>query len=63
MLKITLGIVQAGMILGKLFGLLELSWLMIFIPLYIVILFAAAIVGLAYLRDWQIKRQYPHLFK
>ncbi len=63
MVKITLGIVQAGLILGKLFGMLELSWLMVFIPLYIVILFAAAIVGLAYLKNWQLKRQYPNLFK
>lgn len=63
MVKITLGIVQAGLILGKLFGMLELSWLMVFIPLYIVILLAAAIVGLACLRDWQLKRQYPNLFK
>ena len=43
MLKITLGIVQAGMILGKLFGSLDLPWVWVFTPLYIVILLVAAV--------------------
>ena len=63
MVKITLGVVQAGMILGKLFDLLDLSWFMVFIPLYIVILLAMVIVGLSCLRGWQFRRQYPSLFK
>ena len=63
MVKITLGVVQAGMILGKLFDLLDLSWFMVFIPLYIVILSAMVIVGLSCLRCWQLRRQYPSLFK
>ena len=63
MVKIALGVVQAGMILGKLFGLLDLSWFMVFIPLYIVILSAMVIVGWSCLRGWQLRRQYPSLFK
>ncbi|WP_307770651.1 hypothetical protein [uncultured Phascolarctobacterium sp.] len=60
MLKTTLGIVQAGLILGKLFGSLDLLWVWVFIPLYIVILLAAAILGLAYLAD---RQQYRKLLK
>ena len=57
MLKTTLGIVQAGLILGKLFGLLDLPWVWVFIPLYIVILLVAAVFGLAYLADRQRYRK------
>ena len=53
MLKTTLGIVQAGLILGKLFGSLNLPWVWVFIPLYIVILLVAAVFGLVYLADRQ----------
>ena len=60
MLKTTLGIVQAGMILGKLFGSLDLPWVWGFTPLYIVILLVAAVFGLAYLAD---RQQYRKLFK
>lgn len=60
MLKTTLGIVQAGMILGKLFGSLDLAWVWVFTPLYIVILLVAAVFGLAYLAD---RQQYRKLFK
>lgn len=57
MLKTTLGIVQAGLILGKLFGSLDLPWVWVFIPLYIVLLLVAAILGLAYLADRQRYRK------
>ena len=60
MLKTTLGIVQAGLILGKLFGSLDLPWVWVFTPLYIVILLVAAILGLAYLAN---RQQYRNLFK
>ena len=60
MLKTTLGIVQAGLILGKLFGSLDLPWVQVFIPLYIVILLVAVILGLAYLAD---RQQYRKLLK
>ena len=60
MLKTTLGIVQAGLILGKLFGSLDLPWVWVFIPLYIVILLVAAILELAYLAD---RQQYRKLLK
>ena len=60
MLKTTLGIVQAGLILGKLFGSLDLPWVWVFIPLYIAILLVAAILGLAYLAD---RQQYRKLLK
>lgn len=51
MLKTTLGIVQAWLILSKLFGSLDLPWVWVFTPLYIVILLVAAVLGLAYLAD------------
>lgn len=51
MLKTTLSIVQAGLILGKLFGSLDLPWVWVFTPSYIVILLVAAVLGLAYLAD------------
>ena len=51
MLKTTLGIVQAVLILGKLFGSLDLPWVWVFTPLYIVILLVAAVFGLAYLAE------------
>ena len=57
MLKTTLGIVQAGLILGKLFESLDLPWVWVFIPLYIVILLVAAAFGLAYLADRQRYRK------
>lgn len=57
MLKITLGIVQAGLILGKLFGSLDLPWVWVFTLLYIVILLVAAVFGLAYLADRQRYRK------
>ena len=60
MLKTTLGIVQAGLILGKLFESLDLPWVWVFTPLYIAILLVAAILGLAYLAD---RQQYRKLFK
>lgn len=60
MLKTTLGIVQAGLILGKIFGSLDLPWVWVFIPLYIVILLTAAVLGLAYLAD---RQQHRNLFK
>ena len=53
MLNTTLGIVQAGLILGKLFGSLDLPWVWVFTTLYIVILLVAAVFGLAYLADRQ----------
>lgn len=53
MLKTALGIVQAGLILGKLFGSLDLPWVWVFTPLYIVILLVAAVFGLVYLADRQ----------
>ncbi|WP_303711131.1 hypothetical protein [Phascolarctobacterium succinatutens] len=60
MLKTTLGIVQAGLILGKLFGSLDLPWVWVFTPLYIVILLVAAVFGLVYLEH---RGQYRNLFK
>lgn len=57
MLKTTLGVVQAGLILGKLFGSLDLPWVWVFTPLYIVILLVAAVLGLAYLADRQRYRK------
>lgn len=57
MLKTTLGIVQAGLILGKLFGSLDLPWVWVFTPLYIVIFLVAAVLGLAYLADRQLYRK------
>lgn len=60
MLKTTLGIVQAGLILGKLFGSLDLPWVLVFTPLYIVILLVAAVFGLAYLAD---RQRYNKLLK
>jgi hypothetical protein len=60
MLKTTLGIVQAGLILGKLFESLDLPWVWVFTPLYIAILLVASVLGLAYLAD---RQQYRKLFK
>ena len=60
MLKTTLGIVQAGLILGKLFGSLDLPWVWVFTPSYIVILLVAAVFGLAYLAD---RQRYNKLLK
>ena len=60
MLKTTLGIVQAGLILGKLFGSLDLPWVWVFAPLYIVRLLVAAVFGLVYLAD---RQQYRKLLK
>lgn len=55
-MKMTISILQAGLILGRVFGLLDWSWFWVFIPLYFELTLVAVILGLAWLRDRQIKK-------